>query len=59
MVAVPIAQIVDFVGGEYHGEADLIIGSVNTLGNATATEISFLSNAKYVPQLKDTRAGAV
>jgi UDP-3-O-[3-hydroxymyristoyl] glucosamine N-acyltransferase len=59
MLAVPIAQIVEFLGGEYRGEPDLIIGSVNTLSDATATEISFLSNAKYVPQLKDTRAGAV
>jgi UDP-3-O-[3-hydroxymyristoyl] glucosamine N-acyltransferase len=59
MVAVPIGEIVEFVGGEYAGAADLIIRSVNTLSNASAAEISFLSNAKYAPQLQHTRAGAV
>ncbi|WP_163933002.1 UDP-3-O-(3-hydroxymyristoyl)glucosamine N-acyltransferase [Paraferrimonas sp. SM1919] len=47
------------VGGTLVGDADLAIKGVNTLNNAQADQISFLANAKYKSQLKDTSAGAV
>jgi UDP-3-O-[3-hydroxymyristoyl] glucosamine N-acyltransferase len=59
MVGIPIREIVDFVGGDYRGAGDTVISSVNTLSSASPAEISFLSNAKYGPQLQHTRAGAV
>ena len=59
MAAVPIRELVDFVSGTYSGSADLTIRSVNTLNDAGADEISFLSNSKYAPQLTKTSAGAV
>ena len=59
MAAVPIRELVDFVGGNYSGAGDLSIVSVNTLNDARADEISFLSNPKYAPQLGKTNAGAV
>jgi UDP-3-O-[3-hydroxymyristoyl] glucosamine N-acyltransferase len=59
VLAIPIRDIVEFVGGTYGGADDLSVTSVNTLKDATETEISFLSNAKYASQLQHTRAGAV
>ena len=59
MAAVPIGELVAFVAGKYSGEADLSITSVNTLSEARAEEISFLSNPKYAPQLTKTNAGAI
>ena len=59
VVAVPIREIVEFVAGDYAGAEDLVVTSVNTLGRANSEEISFLSNAKYAPQLQQTSAGAV
>ena len=59
MAAVPIRELVDFVGGRYSGADDLAIRAVNTLTDACADEISFLSNPKYAPQLATTDAGAV
>lgn len=59
MAAVPIRELVDFVGGRYSGAGNLSIRSVNTLSDAGADEISFLSNPKYAPQLGKTNAGAV
>ena len=59
MAAVPIRELVDFVGGTYSGTGDLSFRSVNTLSDARADEISFLSNPKYAPQLRKTDAGAV
>jgi UDP-3-O-[3-hydroxymyristoyl] glucosamine N-acyltransferase len=50
---------VEFVGGAYAGDDELVVKSVNTLGAARADEISFLSNSKYAPQLQRTQAGAV
>lgn len=44
---------------EVQGDGDKRIVAVNTLGDAGPDELSFLSNAKYVDDLKSTRAGAV
>jgi len=38
---------------------NLEVTGLNTLKDATANEISFLENKKYLSQLKDTKAGAV
>lgn len=59
MLAIPVLEIVAFVGGEYRGRDDLAITAMNTLKDATPEQISFLSNAKYAPQLQQTKAGVV
>ena len=59
MPSVPVLEIVEFVDGEYRGVEDLAITAVNTLKEATPDQISFLSNAKYAPQLQQTKAGVV
>ena len=41
------------------GDGDVSVCSVNTLADADAGEISFLSNPKYRAQLEQTRASAV
>jgi UDP-3-O-[3-hydroxymyristoyl] glucosamine N-acyltransferase len=38
---------------------DMEISGVNTLADATPSELSFLANPKYAPQLETTSAGAV
>lgn len=43
--------------GDY--SADKKIYSVNTLKNSTENDISFLTNSKYINDLKKTKAGAV
>lgn len=45
-------------------EAELIgdnfeVSGINTLKNASKTEISFVSNSKYIKEIQDTNAGAV
>ncbi len=42
----------------YEGESFEVTG-INTLHDATPSEISFLENPKYLSQLKETNAGAV
>jgi len=59
MAAVPIREIVELVGGRYTGPADRFISGVNTLADAGADQLSFLSNPRYASQLAATRAGAI
>jgi UDP-3-O-[3-hydroxymyristoyl] glucosamine N-acyltransferase len=58
MPAVPLSEIVQFVSGRYAGPEAAIAG-VAALGEAGESQISFLSNPKYAPQLATTRAAAV
>jgi UDP-3-O-[3-hydroxymyristoyl] glucosamine N-acyltransferase len=46
-------------GGEIAGDPDFAVRGVATLESAGRDHIAFLANARYLPQLKATRAGAV
>ena len=52
-------ELAKHVGGEMQGDGSIIISAVGTLSGAASHQISFLTNPKYKPQLKDTKAGAV
>jgi len=58
-VAITLKQLADGIGAELVGNGELTIDSANTLEEATAGQISFLSNPKYVKQLETTNATAV
>ncbi len=51
--------IVERLGGELHGNADLAITGIAPLESATSEQLSFLSNPKYQSQLAASRAGCV
>ena len=53
-----LSSIVAQLGGELRGD-DIAISGVKTLSDATANDISFLSNPKYKKQLETTHAGAI
>src|SRR3954451_6168468 len=59
MAAVPISEIVAYTGGRYDGPADRTIEGVASLADATAPQLTFLSNPKYAPQLASTKAAAI
>jgi len=59
MPAVPISEIVAFVGGRYSGPAGRMIDGVAPLAGAGESELTFLSNPKYASQLASTRAAAI
>ncbi|MDQ6991589.1 MAG: UDP-3-O-(3-hydroxymyristoyl)glucosamine N-acyltransferase [Mariprofundaceae bacterium] len=56
-----LAELVAEIDGELHGDVDvdMQIQSIATLKDATAQDISFLSNAHYKQVLSNTQAGAV
>lgn len=53
-----LSQIADTLGLRLRG-LDVEITGVNTLADATPSELSFLANPKYASQLASTRAAAV
>ena len=53
-----ISEIASIVGAEFSGE-DFEVTGMNTLKDASKTEISFVSNSKYLNDIKDSNAGAI
>ena len=53
------SQIAEMVNGELIGHTDSLISAVASLEDAKATELSFLGNDKYAPQVKESSAGIV
>ncbi len=53
-----LSEIASELGLEYQGE-NITITRVNTLDDATETELSFLANPKYLSKLSQTKAGAL
>jgi len=58
-MAVTLAALVARFGGELVGDGTRSVQQVAPLERATADEIAFVSQSKYLAQLADTRAGAV
>ncbi len=54
-----LGGIVAHLGGELHGDAARPIDGLAPLESATSTQIAFLSNPRYQPQLAASRAGCV
>lgn len=54
-----LAELAEQIGGTLKGNADLAIQSISALSNATAEQITFISNIKYRPQLAESGAGAI
>jgi len=53
-----LSKIASIIDADFQGEDVEIIG-INTLKDAKENEISFVSNAKYIKEIKDTNAAAV
>lgn len=54
-----LQQLADHVSGKVVGDPNVVIESVSTLHTAGAGQITFLSNIKYLNDVKDTGASAV
>ena len=52
-------EIAQLVGGELVGDRNLVITGVAGIKEAQKGDITFLSNVKYLPFLRDTKASAV
>ena len=54
-----LGDLVDALGGEFHGDPGLAIEGLAPLESATPDQLSFLSNPRYRQQLAASRAGCV
>ncbi|MGQ9650836.1 MAG: UDP-3-O-(3-hydroxymyristoyl)glucosamine N-acyltransferase [Phycisphaerae bacterium] len=55
----PLAEIAKWVGGVVRGDAGTRITGVAGLEEACSSDIAWLADERYAPQLKNSRAGAV
>ncbi|CAI6149898.1 MAG: UDP-3-O-acylglucosamine N-acyltransferase [uncultured Sulfurimonas sp.] len=53
-----LSEIAQLIGAEFIGD-DIEITSMNTLSEATATELSFVANAKYIKEIPSSNAAAI
>ncbi|MES2424543.1 MAG: UDP-3-O-(3-hydroxymyristoyl)glucosamine N-acyltransferase [Pseudomonadota bacterium] len=58
-MALRLGAIVAELGGELHGNPDLLITALAPLESAAVSELSFLSHPKYTKQLAASAAGCV
>ena len=54
-----LGELVKRLGGELIGDADVRIHQIATLESAGPTDITFLTQSRFLPQLGRTQAGAV
>lgn len=59
MMAFRLSELADHIGGTLQGNADLAILSIAPLDKANSQQITFISNAKYRPELANSKAGAI
>jgi UDP-3-O-[3-hydroxymyristoyl] glucosamine N-acyltransferase len=53
-----LSEIAQLIGAEFSGD-DIEITSMNTLSEASATELSFVANAKYIKEIPSSNAAAI
>jgi len=58
-VTLRLGSIVEALGGELHGDADLLIDGLAPLENAQPGQLSFVSQSKFLKQLAACRASCV
>ncbi len=58
-MSLKLGQIAQTLGGELHGDSELLILGLAPLDIATPSDLSFLSNPKYRQQLIVSKAGCV
>ena len=54
-----LGEIAAFLNAEVRGDCELRISGLNTLQDASSSELAFLANEKYVSQLAGSSAAAV
>ncbi|NML45455.1 UDP-3-O-(3-hydroxymyristoyl)glucosamine N-acyltransferase [Ramlibacter sp. G-1-2-2] len=58
-MALQLAAIVQALGGELHGDGNLLVDGLAPLESAGPSHLSFLSNPRYRAQLEGSQAGVV
>ncbi len=58
-MSLPLRSIVELLGGELHGEPELLIEGLAPLESAGPGQLSFLANPKYESQLANSNAACV
>lgn len=58
-MSITLKELAALLAARFVGEADYPIGGVNTLDEATSSDLSFLANPRYSEAMKKSAAGAI
>jgi UDP-3-O-[3-hydroxymyristoyl] glucosamine N-acyltransferase len=58
-VVISLHQIIETLGGKFHGDADIQISGLASIKQASATDITFVSNIKYELELANSQAACI
>jgi UDP-3-O-[3-hydroxymyristoyl] glucosamine N-acyltransferase len=58
-VGIYLHQIIQALGGQLHGDGNLLITGLASLKQATSSDISFVSNIKYEQELSASKAACI
>lgn len=58
-MVITLHQIIEALGGRFHGDAGTQISGLASIKQASSSEISFVSNIKYEQELADSKAACV
>lgn len=59
MNAYTLPEIAEWLGGEVRGDNGVRLSQIASLQHATASQITFLTDTRYLPMLAQTKAGAI
>jgi len=59
MITIPLSELARLCGARLVGDASRVVTGPASLEDATADEVSFLADRRYLPRLSTTRAAAV
>lgn len=54
-----LGELATYLGAKVHGDPDYQVTTMASLEKANSSQVSFLSNPKYLPYLKNCQAGAL
>ncbi|SDX37903.1 UDP-3-O-[3-hydroxymyristoyl] glucosamine N-acyltransferase [Collimonas sp. OK242] len=58
-MTIRLKELVESLGGQLIGDADTQVSGIAPLSDASASQITFLSNPKFRPQVSQTQAAAI
>ncbi|GAC1318079.1 MAG: UDP-3-O-(3-hydroxymyristoyl)glucosamine N-acyltransferase [Collimonas sp.] len=58
-MSIRLKELVESLGGQLIGDADTQVSGIAPLSDASASQITFLSNPKFRPQVSQTQAAAI
>ena len=58
-ISFKLEELAKLINGEVVGDSNAVVDNLSTIQNANSSSVTFLSNAKYIDLLNNSKASAV